>query len=141
LGFGFFASNLPYSESDREAGKKLWTADTSLHASVPSLSILSQTSEATLAKTLPDGQAGQVMAYLKSNPQILEQDKFDSLALSKSRLKESLAALDQGNIPEASRLAISAYLDGFEPVEPALATKDKVLFNSIEKLWAYSGQQ
>lgn len=129
----FFAASLPYSDADREAGKKLWVADTSVHASVPSLSILSQTSEAMLAKTLPDGQAGQVMAYLKSNPQILEQDKFDSLALSKSRLKESLVALDKGDIPEASRLAISAYLDGFEPVEPALATKDKVLFNSIEK--------
>ncbi len=129
----FFAASLPYSDADREAGKKLWAADTSVHASVPSLSILSQTSEAMLAKTLPDGQAGQVMAYLKSNPQILEQDKFDSLALSKSRLKESLVALDKGDIPEASRLAISAYLDGFEPVEPALATKDKVLFNSIEK--------
>lgn len=129
----FFAASLPYSDADREAGKKLWVADTSVHASVPSLSILSQTSEAMLTKTLPDGQAGQVMAYLKSNPQILEQDKFDSLALSKSRLKESLVALDKGDIPEASRLAISAYLDGFEPVEPALATKDKVLFNSIEK--------
>lgn len=129
----FFASSLAYSNSDREAGKRLWETNSSLHASVPSLNILSQTSEAMLAKTLPDGQAGQVLAYLKSNPQILEQDKFDSLALSKSRLKESLVALDKGDIPEASRLAISAYLDGFEPVEPALATKDKVLFNSIEK--------
>lgn len=129
----FFASGLPYSDADREAGKKLWASNSSLHASVPSLNILSQTSEAALAKTLPDGQAGPLMAYLKSNPQILEQNKADSLALSKSRLKESLAALDKGDIPEASRLAISAYLDGFEPVEPALATKDKVLFNSIEK--------
>jgi high-affinity iron transporter len=72
MSVGLFASNLPYSESDREAGKKLWTADTSLHASVPSLSILSQTSEATLAKTLPDGQAGR-NGILKSNPQILSK--------------------------------------------------------------------
>lgn len=129
----FFASSLAHSDSDREAGKTLWETNSSLHAKVPSLNILSQTSETMLAKTLPDDQAGQVLAYLKSNPQILEQDKSDSLALSKSRLKESLVALDKGNIPEASRLAISAYLDGFEPVEPALATKDKVLFNSIEK--------
>ncbi|MBC3871870.1 FTR1 family protein [Undibacterium oligocarboniphilum] len=129
----FFASNLPYSDADREAGKKLWETNSALHASVPSLSILSQTSETALAKSLPDGQAVQVMAYLKSNPQILEQNKPDSLALSKSRLKESLAALDKGDISEASRLAISAYLDGFEPIEPALVTKNKVLFNSIEK--------
>lgn len=129
----FFSSNLPYSDANREAGKKLWEANSALHASVPSLSILSQTSEAALAKSMSDGQAGQVMAYLKSNPQILEQNKPNSLVLSKSRLKESLAALDKGDISDASRLAISAYLDGFEPIEPALATKDKVLFNRIEK--------
>lgn len=129
----FFAAGLPYTDTDREAGKKLWKDNPSLHAILPSLNILSQTSETALSKNLPPDQAYQLMAYLKSNAQILEQEKSDSVVLSKSRLKESLAALDNGNIPEASRLAISAYLDGFEPAEPALKVKNIKLFNDVEK--------
>lgn len=129
----FFASNLSFSDADREAGKKLWETNPTLRASLPTLNLLSQTSEASLAKSIPARQAGLLMAYLKSNPQVLEREESDSLALSKLRLKESLIALDKGDISVASRLAISAYLDGFEPIEPALATKDKMLFNSIEK--------
>jgi len=129
----FFASSLPYDNADRDAGGKLWGTNPSLHAVVPSLNILSQTSETALTKSLPADQAKQLMAYLKSNPQILEQEKTDTLVLSKFRLKESVTALDKGDIPEASRLAISAYLDGFEPAEPALAAKDNTLFILIEK--------
>lgn len=129
----FFASNLSFSDADREAGKKLWETNPTLRSSLPSLNVLSQTSEALLAKSLPDRQAELLMAYLKSNPQILEREKSDSIALSKLRLKESLIALDKGDIPTASRLAISAYLDGFEPIEPTLAAKDRILFSAIEK--------
>jgi len=129
----FFASSLAYDKVDRDGGSKLWQTNSSLHAAIPSLSVLSQTSEAALANSMPAGEAKQIMAYLKSNPQVLEQDKTDTLVLAKFRLKESLAALDKGNVPEASRLAISAYLDGFEPAEPALAAKDKALFDTIEK--------
>jgi len=44
-----------------------------------------------------------------------------------------VAAFDQGDKSTASRLALSAYLDGFEPVEPALAAKNQSLFQDIEK--------
>ena len=54
--------------------------------------------------------------------------------MAKTKLKGSLAALEAGDRAGASRLALSAYLDGFEPVEPALAAKNKPLFEKIETL-------
>ncbi|RJF95497.1 FTR1 family protein [Noviherbaspirillum saxi] len=129
----FFASTLAYSDSDRQLGAKLWSSDKSLHAVIAELGILTQTAEASLTKRLGPENARAVLAYLRSHPEILNASKADGLALSKSKLRESLLMLEKGDKADASRLAISAYLDGFEPVEPALAAKNKVLFEEIEK--------
>lgn len=48
----YFASTLSYSDADRQAGVKLWASQPPLHAAVPTLAMLSQTSEAALAKTV-----------------------------------------------------------------------------------------
>lgn len=129
----FFISTMAFGEDERQAGARMWKADQALHMTVPSLAVLTQLSESALAKTLPAQQASAVLAYLRSEPEALDQTKGTQLLLAKARLQESLAALEKGDAVKASRLALSAYLDGFEPVEPALAIKDKPLFLEIEK--------
>src|SRR3546814_6565892 len=56
----------------------------------------------------------------------------DLLALSRQRLEASLKAYAAGDRGAASDLALSAYLDGFEPVEPVLAARDPDLMAKIE---------
>lgn len=129
----FYVSTLSYSDDERTAGAALWASDKSLPAAVPSLGALVQTSESSLAKTMPPKDAAATLAYLRSQPDVLNQPKSTNIALAKDRLSESLSALEKGDAPNASRLALSAYLDGFEPVEPALAIKNKTLFNEVEQ--------
>lgn len=128
----FFASTFAHTDEERQAGEKLLKSDKSAQSAIPTLSVLTQASGASLEKSMPSGHAAAVLAYLKSHPQTLEQSKGKSLALSKARLRESLAAFEKNDRAEASRLALSAYLDGFEPVEPALAIQNKALFAEIE---------
>lgn len=128
----FFASTLAYTDNDRKLGAKLWSSDKSLHAVMAELDILTQTAEAVLTRRLGSEKARAVLAYLRSHPEVVSASRTDGLALSKSKLRESLSMLEKGDKAGASRLAISAYLDGFEPVEPALAAKNKALFKEIE---------
>ena len=129
----FFVSTLAFSEAERQAGAALWQSDATVRAALPSLAALTQASEAALSDAMPAQQAAQALAYLRSNPASLDQTNGAGLALSSTRLRESLAALEKGDRANASRLALSAYLDGFEPVEPALAVRDNALFTAIEK--------
>lgn len=129
----FYVSTMAYSAEEGQAGAALWRADKNLQAAVPTLDALSQLSESALAKAVPPQQAGAALAYLRSQPEAVAQAGGNSLILAKNRLRESLAALENGDQAGAVRLALSAYLDGFEPVEPALAIRDKALFTEIEQ--------
>ena len=55
-----------------------------------------------------------------------------TMSLSRARLAESVTAYVGGNRSKAIDLALSAYLDGFEPVEPALKARDHALVVRIE---------
>jgi high-affinity iron transporter len=129
----FFASTLSYPDADRKAGAKLWSDEPATRSAIPTLGKLSQSSEAELARTLPAEKARVLVAYLRANPDVLNASAGATLAIARDRLRESVAALDKGDRSTASKLALSAYLDGFEPVEPALKAKNKGLFEDIEK--------
>jgi hypothetical protein len=86
----YFASTLSYSDADRQAGAKLWTSQPALHAAVPTLALLSQTSEAALAKTVGADAARQLTAYLRSTPGSVTASSTDSLMIARDKLKESL---------------------------------------------------
>lgn len=62
----YFAASLSYADADRQAGAKLWADQPALHAAVPTLAMLSQTSEAALAKTVGADAARQLTAYLRN---------------------------------------------------------------------------
>lgn len=129
----YFASTLSYTDADRKTGAKLWSSRPELRAAVPTLAKLSQASETALAGTVGTDTARPLIAYLRSTPDALSTPSADSLLIAKEKLKESVAALDKGDTLVASQLALSAYLDGFEPVEPALAAKNPALFEDIER--------
>ncbi|MBX9799142.1 MAG: cytochrome c/FTR1 family iron permease [Burkholderiaceae bacterium] len=128
----FFASTMSYTDADREAGKKAWAENKSLHNAVPNINALTQATESGLEKQVA-ANARPLLAHLRGEPEQLMASNEDSLALAKKRLAESVQALQSGDKANASRLALSAYLDGFEIAEPALAAKNKELFNDLEK--------
>ncbi len=128
----FFVGTLAYSDDVRAAGAKIWQANAEARQAITGLDALTQTSECALAARLGDEKAAEVIAFLRSNPQALASARAGSTSIAKAKLSESLAALERGDRAAATKLALSAYLDGFEPVEPALAARNRALFEKIE---------
>jgi high-affinity iron transporter len=94
--------------------------------------VLTQTSEHVLADKLDEPSAKALIAFLRSQPKRAERQQLEGTAIAKAKLSESVTALLAGDRAGATKLALSAYLDGFEPVEPALATRNRPLFEKIE---------
>ena len=129
----FYAANFSSSPELRTAGEALWKADRTLRARFPNLETLARTIEATLATDIGAEKARPLMAYLRSNPSAVGQSNSgDGLALARSQLAESVKAYQADDARRAGTLALSAYLDGFEPVEAALRTRDADLLARVE---------
>ena len=128
----FRASRFAYPDALVSAGQRIWTGDPAVRSAVPDLNALSSLSESQLAKDIGAGKAGPVIAYLRANPDVLVA-KTSTLSVARSRLNESLAAYRGGNRDEAKRLALAAYLDGFEPVEPMLSARNPTLLARVEQ--------
>lgn len=129
-----------YSSSDaqRENGKHLWQQNSLYQNRFQSLADLTGMSFATveeLAKHGGDkGSDGlDVLAYLRSQPDVL--DVTDNVAIDTSIEKISLTVeyLTAGDRKAAHKMALSAYLDGFELAEASLLIVNKILKSQIEK--------
>ena len=72
------------------------------------------------------------MAYLHAHPEAVVQKRVLSFDVARQKLAQSLAAVEKGQPGQATELALSAYLDGVEPIEPTLATRDSALMGRIE---------
>ncbi|MEO7540585.1 MAG: FTR1 family protein [Sphingomicrobium sp.] len=133
----FHASRFAYPASLAAKGKAIWEGDPSLKAVVIGLDGLSGVSEQALAQKIGADRAGAVIAYLRANPAAVaaapSTASQPTLALARQRLKESLAAYERGDRARAKELALSAYLDGFEPVEGALSAHDPALLAKVEQ--------
>ena len=127
-----YASHLAFPKELAVKGKKLWQSDPSIRALVPDLRTLFETTPAALGKSIGQEKADAVMAYLRVDPQAVMRAKSTSLSLVRARLSESLAAYRRGDRPGAKSLALAAYLDGFEPIEPTLRGRDATLLAHIE---------
>lgn len=114
-------------------GKALWEGDEALREHVPNLKVLADATPADIERMAGASAADLLLAYLRRYPELLAPQAARSpLALAHSRLAESLEAYRAGDARQAVRLALSAYLDGFEPVEPTLATRDSSLLGEVE---------
>ena len=128
----FRVGTFAYPKSLAAEGQRLWTSDVALRHRIPDLKTLVSLTPHALAQEIGPDKAAAITAYLRSSPQAVQQAIPGSLALTRTRLAQSLAAYRAGNGEEAKRLALSAYLDGFEPVEPVLAARDASLMHEIE---------
>ncbi len=128
----FYVGGFAYPEGADRAGERAWRADPTLHAAVPDLEALTQVTPAALAARLGEPRASEVIAYLRRNPEVLAPQGTDGLDVARGKLAESLAAYRGGDARKAEELALSAYLDGFEPVEPLLRARDGKLMARIE---------
>ncbi|ACE85327.1 PbrT protein [Cellvibrio japonicus Ueda107] len=130
----FYIGTFSYDESMREQGKQLWDSNDGQAKNLfTDLTALTTITEAALADTTQENTARPLMAYLRANPAVVEANKPVGLALSRLRLAESLAAVRAGDRDRATRLSLSAYLDGFEPLEPVVATRDSALMIAVER--------
>jgi high-affinity iron transporter len=127
----YYVSRFAYPASLRSEGKRIWESDAALRKSIPDLTALSSLTESQFAQRIGPGRAAAVIAYLRSNPAAVASSA-SPLALVRTRLQESLAAYKAGDADKAKSLALSAYLDGFEPVEGALSARDASLLAEVE---------
>ncbi|MGK4495592.1 hypothetical protein ACSLVN_27675, partial [Klebsiella pneumoniae] len=85
---------------------------------IPDLKTLVSLTPATLASSIGERPALAVMAYLRRHPEAVVAQAPGSLSLVRQKLAASLDAFRKGDRRAAKEIALSAYLDGFEPVEP-----------------------
>jgi high-affinity iron transporter len=128
----FYISQFAYPDALATKGEQLWKDRPALHAQIPNLAALTQLTPAGLASKLGDADAEALTAYLRRDPQAVQPAPDGLLALARARLAESVQAYRDGDTRRARDLALAAYLDGFEPVEPVLAARDAALMAEIE---------
>jgi len=133
----FHVGRFAYPASLAAKGQSIWESDASLRAQIPDLNALSGTSEIALAQRIGADRAAAVIAYLRADPAAISAAASTAapptLATARQRLKESLAAYEAGDHSRARELALSAYLDGFEPVEGVLGARDAALLAKVEQ--------
>jgi high-affinity iron transporter len=132
----FYVGGLSFTDAQRAAGEKLWKEDATLHAHFPNLEVLTRTSEATLTTAVGAERAIPLLAYLRAHPEAVAANQSGGLALTRGQLAESLKAYQAGDAARAGRLALSAYLDGFEPIEAVLQSRDADLLAQVETAMA-----
>jgi len=121
-----------------EPGRQLWEGSDEVRALLPDLATLIHMTPATLAAEVGEDEARALTAYLRRHPEVVQsvQEPAGLLALARERLVQGADAYAAGNQREARDLVLSAYLDGFEPMEPLLAARDAGLMAEIEEAMA-----
>jgi high-affinity iron transporter len=130
----FYAGRFAYSGAAAGEGERLWTDDRDIRTAVRDLETLAQMTPASLAEQIGEKKARALTAYLRNRPDAVAGQESSPLALAKTRLSQSLIAYAAGDRRKATDFALSAYLDGVEPVEAALATRDAKLVREIEQV-------
>jgi high-affinity iron transporter len=128
----FFIGGLSHDDAARARGEKLWKNDAGVRSLFPDLAAVTTLTQEALAAKTGAASAGDVIAYIRSKPGDAEANKPTGLALARLRLAESLAAMHAGDRATATTLGLSAYLDGFEPIEPLVGARNKSLLIAVE---------
>ena len=107
---------------------------TLLPISLKSLAVHSN--EELVAQLGNNGVEAQVayIDYYRENPPGASLQ--DLLVLAAQKLQQSSEAYGQGRVDLALKLALDAYLEGVEPIEPALAQEDRGLTVELETQFA-----
>ena len=126
----FYVSALADDVADLTRGAELWQSGVGKARLTDLASIATATASEIHAAHGDDGV--RVLAYLRSQPQIVLSSSESPLARSARLVRESLTAYQRGQTQAAQDLAVSAYLDGFELVETSLDAVDRRLRMAVE---------
>jgi len=133
----FHVGRLAYPSSIAQAGEQRWAREESLKNRIPNMASLTRASEVGLASAIGATPAREVIAYLRAHPEVVLKDASPAaLALARTRLAESVDAYRGGDTERATQLALAAYLDGYEPIEPLMAVRDPELLAHVESAMA-----
>lgn len=129
----FYLYSLRYDEGQVHRGQALFAGEPAAWLDrFGGLQGLSAKSDHELLGAQADPAARAVLAYLRSHPEAV-RGSTSAMALTRARLEASWQAYQAGQQAQAYSLAVSAYLDGFEAVEPALNAVDPALRTRIEQ--------
>ncbi len=130
----FHAGGLAYGDATQ--GKRIWNDDEAIRRLVPDMAALVAMTPAELEAKIGADKAAAIVAFLRANPGAVSANKPGSLQLARDHLRQSVEAYASGDRDRAIDLALSAYLDGFEPVEGVLATRNGGLMTRVEQAMA-----
>ncbi|MEO7680697.1 MAG: FTR1 family protein [Sphingomonas sp.] len=128
----FYAGRFAFTDAMAAEGERIWKSDASLRQRIPDLTTLAGLTPHVLAGQIGRARADAVIAFLRRHPEAVMRPTAGSLTVVRAKLEQSLAAYRVGDRRTAQELALSAYLDGFEPVEPTLTARDSTLMGHIE---------
>ncbi|MBS0479855.1 MAG: FTR1 family protein [Proteobacteria bacterium] len=128
----FYAGRFAFSDAMAAEGERIWKSDASVRQRIPDLATLAGLTPQALAAQIGQPEADAVIAYLRRHPEAVMQPAAGSLTVARAKLAQSVAAYRAGDRLTARELALSAYLDGFEPIEPTLTARDATLMGHIE---------
>jgi high-affinity iron transporter len=132
----FYVGRFAYDEAAAQRGERRWREDPKVRAAFPDLAALTRVTPASLAQAFGADGASEITAYLRRSPEAVAAPRPATLAVARTQLAAALKAYAAGDRSAASDLALSTYLDGVEPVEPAIAAKDRDLLVKIETAMA-----
>jgi high-affinity iron transporter len=128
----YYIGHFAHGDADVESGAKLWKGDPAVRSQLTSLDALSRTTQADLANQIGAERAALTMAYLHAHPEAVVNTRPANFDIARQKLASSVKAYAESDIPHATELALAAYLDGVEPIEPTLAARDSGLMGRIE---------
>lgn len=125
----FYTSQMYASDTQLQSGKEIWdkSADKPTFTQIRVLSKTPKEEENA-------GVSADLIAYLRHNPDILWEDQIDPWMVTHQMLHQSMAEIDNGNFDRAYQFALTAYLEGFELLEPVIDTYNSRLRQDIEQL-------
>ena len=129
----FYAGQFAFPAGVAAEGERIWRGDAAVRALIPNLEALAGITPAALAARLGPERAVALTAFLRANPGALAKPQGGPLDVARAKLRDSLAAYRAGNRGAARELALAAYLEGFEPVEPILSVRDPSLLVEVER--------
>lgn len=120
----YYVGQLMYDVTARQRGEALWKSSAEAKAAISSPEALAQATVQSLTPNLGAAKADDLLAYLRAHPEALQLGSADSIELARSLLAQSLTIYNPTAPAPALDLALRAYLDGFEPLEPTLKARN-----------------
>ena len=127
----FFVANFAASPDARAQGEKIWKSGTA-KAAFPDITNVATLSAKEVGERFGES-AALAQVYLRAHPAALAAGKPQPVDFAIAVLADAVAAYRKGDAGGAAQLAVQAYLEGFELVEPSLRNVDASLTRETEQ--------